>query len=462
MPGYADWKQLYREEYYQMMEEGYLVKDQKEDAQDTEELLPFPDEKENSQDTGSQRYWEEAYQRLMEAAQKGLRKDYPYTEPEKLQEILQLAESMPELEPLERKVYASRIAGAVTGRFAGVVLGKPLEMGFDRRQVKEYLESTGQYPLQDFVEAYSSKLDIRLREDCIPSTRGNVQYVQPDDDIHYTILSLLLAEEKGETFSGDDIGWLWTENLPYRWVWCASRQAYYHYINLDERRDRDSQIREFPKKLNPWRECIDGQIRTDLWGYLHPADPLGAAETAYRDCSFSLIKNGVYAGMFTAACISAAMSASPAVQDILDAGLAVIPRTSRLAEAVKNVRIWYEESNGNWIKACDRIYDRYGNLPFASAVGNMAMVVLALLHGNLDYTRTITTAVMCGMDTDCNAGTAGSIVGAAVGEAGIPDQWKKPLNDTVKTAVAGFGEGKISDICNRIIQVYDRYLNMKT
>jgi hypothetical protein len=67
-------------------------------------------------------------------------------------------------------------------------------------------------------------------------------------------------------------------------------------VSLDDTRDIDTQIDEIPYKLNPWRECIDGQIRTDLWGYIHPSDLYNAARDAYVDCSFSLTKNGIYGG----------------------------------------------------------------------------------------------------------------------------------------------------------------------
>jgi len=83
----------------------------------------------------------------------------------------------------------------------------------------------------------------------------------------------------------------------------------------------------------------------------------------------------------------------------------------------------------------------------------MAFVVLALLHGQLDYTQTITTAVMCGVDTDCTGGLAGSIVGAAVGYSRLDPRWITPLHDRVKTVVAGFGEGTITSLVERTIAV---------
>ncbi len=453
MPGYANWKQLYKEEYFQLEQEGYDVKGGCRPESAGEAILPFPDTAEEVLTEAEERRWKDWYGKLWKIREKGIRPDYPYSEPETEKEILQTIAQTPHMQPLLEEEYTDRIMGAVSGRCAGVVLGKPLEMGFDRKTIQKYLESVGQYPLDDFVEGYSPKLDMRLREDCVPSTRGNVRYVQQDDDIHYTVLALKLAEECGEAFTGEDIGRLWTENLPYRWFWCASRQAYYHYVNLESTERRWERIKEFPTKQNPWRECIDGQIRCDMWGYLNPGNPGKAALSAFRDCSFSLTKNGIYSGMFTAGCISAALTADTDVHKILEAGLRVIPEKSRLAEAVRLVMGWYD---GDFVKTCDKIYETYGNLPFAAAVNNMAMVTLSLLYGNLDYTKTITTAVMCGLDTDCNAGTAGSIAGAAIGAGKIPRRWTEPLNNTLKTAVASFGEGTIAGVAERIIRLYKK------
>ena len=77
-------------------------------------------------------------------------------------------------------------------------------------------------------------------------------------------------------------------------------------------------------------------------------------------------------------------------------------------------------------------------------------MTLGIVAGELDYTKSITIATMCGFDTDCNAGTVGSIIGAAVGLNGIEKRWYEPLNNTIKSTVADFGECKITDIINRI------------
>lgn len=459
MPGYANWEQLYAEEFHTLTQEGYdtesVVQPDKCDSP-----LPFPNQYELSAEKPSEDFWEKAYSRLWQIRQHGLRSDYPYVEPEEFSAILSEGGTAPALEPLTSKEYEKRIKGAIHGRIAGVVLGKPLEMGMSRHQIKEYLESVGEYPLQYFVSEYSEKADMHLRWDCIPSTRGNVAFVQPDDDIHYTLLALLLAEKKGFYFTSADVGYNWLDNVPYHWLWCASRQAYYHMVNLNDSTAKETQIAEIPTKINPWRECIDGQIRCDMWGYISPSDPQEAARMAYLDCAFSLTKNGCYGGMFVAGCIAAALSAHPTVDSILLGGLSVIPQKSRLAEAVRFVQEKYQKRQ-DWESVCACIEQKYGNLPFSGTINNLAMVVLALLHGNLDYEKTITTAVMCGIDTDCNGGTAGSICGAAVGIDRIGNRWIEPFHDSIHSVISEFGHGSISDVIQRTIALQKRKSNIE-
>jgi hypothetical protein len=456
MPGYADWRTLYKDEYRQLYEEGYPVgSSAKPDM--AAEFLPFPDSvrADLEESNISEAEWEKAYWNLWRVREKGVRPDYPYQEPDAFAAIVETATDAPALDPLSEAEYAGRIKGAWFGRCGGVILGKPLEMGWDRVKIQQYLESVDAYPLDDWVPARSEKLDITLRTDCRPSTRGNVRFAQPDDDIHYSVLSLLLAEQKGLSFTKYDVGMNLLDNVPYDWLWGADNQIYYHLVRLAKDPTLEEQIEELPYRLNPWREWIDGQLKADFWGYISPADPREGAQYIHRQASLSLIKNGIYGGMYVSGCLSAALSKNPSVDMIIQSGLSVIPRGSRLAEAVHNVVRWYDETE-DWIVTCDKIYERYGHLHFADQINNLALVTLALVHGRLDFTRSITTAVMAGTDVDCNGATVGSIVGAAIGYEALDQRWIAPLNDTVKTVVAGFGQGTISELVQRTIDFRDK------
>ncbi len=458
MPGYANYKTLYKEEYDCLRDEGYNVEKYIQPSPDAEGFLPFPNECDSYSEGDDKEFWKKAYYNLIKVREYPLVDGYPYIEPNDFEEIMKEADNAPVLEPISSEEYQKRLEGAFYGRCSAVILGKPLEMGMNKAQIREYLESVGEYPLNDYVSAYSEKLDKRLREDCIYSTKGNVKFAQSDDDINYTLLALRLAEKHPDGFSSADVGWNWLDNISYHWCWCASRQSYFNMVSLDDTKDIDAQIAEIPYKLNPWRECIDGQIRTDFWGYIHPSDLRGAAHDAHRDCAFSLTKNGIYGGMFVAGAIAGAMSKNPTVEKIIKSGLAVIPKKSRLYEAVTLVCNWWDEYK-DWEVVADKVYEKYGHLPFAATLNNMAMVTLGIVAGELDYTRSITIATMCGIDTDCNAGTVGSIVGAAVGIDNVPERWYKPLNNTIKSTVADIGECQISDIIERIKSVKNRHFH---
>ena len=209
MPGYANYKTLYKEEYNCLKDEGYNVEKYTQPNPDATDFLPFPNEVDSYNEGEDKGFWKKAYYNLIKVRESPIVDGYPYVEPNDYDEIMKEADTAPELIPLSDDEYIERLNGAFFGRCAAVILGKPLEMGMTKKDIKEYLESVGEYPLNDYVSAYSEKLDKRLREDCIYSTKGNVKFAQPDDDINYTLLALRLAETHPNGFNSADVGWNW-------------------------------------------------------------------------------------------------------------------------------------------------------------------------------------------------------------------------------------------------------------
>jgi ADP-ribosylglycohydrolase len=62
---------------------------------------------------------------------------------------------------------------------------------------------------------------------------------------------------------------------------------------------------------------------------------------------------------------------------------------------------------------------------------------MALLWGEGDFSRAVSLAVMAGLDTDCNGATVGSVMGAMLGAAAIPEHWTASFNDRLDTIIAG-------------------------
>ena len=60
---------------------------------------------------------------------------------------------------------------------------------------------------------------------------------------------------------------------------------------------------------------------------------------------------------------------------------------------------------------------------------NAAYVVIGLLYGAGDFTRTLEISTRCGQDADCNPSSAGGILGAVLGYDKIPAYWKMGLKE---------------------------------
>ena len=374
--------------------------------------------------------------------------NYPYEEPSEISEI---KEKTPEVEItfpkiLDKDVLYQRIYGAWLGRCIGCLLGKPVE-GWPKEEIKNYLEVTDSYPLQDYFPYAPDKIDnneYTLHSSSREATRGNIKYMVRDDDLDYTILNLKLVEENGLGFTTDDVGEEWLSNLPYNMVYTAERQAYTNLV-------RGLKPPATATYRNPFREWIGAQIRADVFGYLAPANPELAASLAYKDASFSHVKNGIYGEMFVAAAISAAL-ASDDLEKVINAGLSQVPEKSRLAEVVKNVINWSKKAN-SWQEVWQRVNEKYGKYHFVHTLPNLAFVLIGLIWGNLNFKETISIAVMCGHDTDCNGATAGSILGALKGIKEIPEEMSGPLNDRIKSAVFGYSDVRISGLAKRTFEL---------
>jgi len=84
---------------------------------------------------------------------------------------------------------------------------------------------------------------------------------------------------------------------------------------------------------------------------------------------------------------------------------------------------------------------------------NAAIILMGLLKGDCDFTKTVGITVMAGLDTDCTGATVGSIMGSAVGTAGIPSHWTDPLHDTIRSELKGICELRISEVAERMFEV---------
>jgi ADP-ribosylglycohydrolase len=281
---------------------------------------------------------------------------------------------------------------------------------------------------------------FELRACWTATTRGNVVASARDDDIDYTMLALHVMETYGRGYTTADVAREWLDRLPYTQTYTAERAAYRNLIN-------ELDIPAVGAMNNPYREWVGAQIRADVYGYVNPGDPRSAATLAYQDAVLSHRANGIYGEMWAAALVAAAFTADGARAAVVES-LRHIPPTSRLHEALTGVLALHERGH-TWESARQTIGEQLGHYNWVHTIPNAALVTAGVLWGGGDFTQTIALTVTGGWDTDSNGATAGSVAGILTGANRIPAQWIAPLNDTVRSSLAGFDGVRISDLASR-------------
>ncbi|MBO7747829.1 ADP-ribosylglycohydrolase family protein [Paenibacillus sp. MWE-103] len=401
--------------------------------------------------------------------------DFPYDEPSELEEIraLRPKAAAPVASPTHTDAqWLDKFQGAWLGRAAGCALGKPLESwpfmnGSGGRSgtanVRLWFEGADAWPIAGYTPLESGAAqrypDIHIAQWCKASTRENIRFMETDDDIRYTVLGLVMLEERGLGFDSWDVGKLWHERLSYAQVCTAETQAYLNFAQITshvrggEREGLTPEAKDWVRThLNPYREWIGAQIRVDGYAYGAAGNPELAAELAWRDASFSHVKNGIYGAMFCAAMIAAAFAETD-VRRIVEIGLEAIPASSRLAADIKHA-VAIADGTDDQVELTRRIWDAFRHYHPVHTNNNAALCAAALIHSGGDFEKGIATAVLGGWDTDCNGATVGSVLGAMLGSDALPASWTAPLNDRLYAAVNGFHPIAISACARRSYETF--------
>ncbi len=377
------------------------------------------------------------------------RENYPYREPNELSVLRALcapSEGKPRPRP-DGETLHDRVLGAMCGRMAGCLLGKPIE-GIRTDELYPLLKESGNWPLHRYLRttdvspqrAASSTFNFSGRRfvdtvECAPN----------DDDTNYVLLAQILIDRFGRDFTSADVGRVWLDFQPKKAFYTAERVA---YINLS----RGLLPPDSAQYKNPFRERIGAQIRADYFGYINPGDPAAAAEMAWRDGRVSHVKNGIYGEMFVAAMLAEAAVESD-LEKIIRAGLSQIPTTSRLYKAITGVVDGWKRgvSRHECFLRIHQRFDEHLGHDWCHVLSNAMVVAASLLYGGGDYGASICMAVETGFDTDSNGATVGSILGMRGGIRAIGEEWLKPLNGRMDTSLSGTGRISIEELVQKTL-----------
>lgn len=368
----------------------------------------------------------------------------PQPDPTTWQEVLQLLPQAVHLPGPDPDTIADRVHGAWLGRSAGCLLGKPVEK-IPREGIETILRSAGRWPLDAYFTADGVPDEVTAAWPWNKNSRSNslaenIDGMPEDDDLNYPILNLVMLEHHGRGFTTDDVAQSWLLSLPAGRVFTAERIAYRNLLDGVE-------PALCARVHNPFREWIGALIRTDVYGWINPGDPREAARMAWVDARLSHTRNGVWGAMWAAALTSASLVAS-SIDEVLDAGLSVVPQDSALASAVR--RGAQIGRAGGAIEAdLDTLHAEYGHLHWVHSLNNAAVVAYALSKSGGDFDTAAPLAVMPGWDTDSAAATVGSVAGGLAGRTGLAPRWTAPLDNCISTSLPGMDQIAIDDLARR-------------
>jgi ADP-ribosylglycohydrolase len=316
--------------------------------------------------------------------------------------------------------YPERVYAGVLGKLIGVYLGRPFE-GWEHARIEAELGE-----IRGYVDGHPA-LD--------PERRAN-PLVQPDDDISGMFTFLRALEDYGPGVTTEQIGRTWlnylVEERSTLW-WGGLGRSTEHTAYLRLKRGGAPADRVLA-------EQIGAQIFIDGWALVCPGDPERAAELAGRAARVSHAGEAVLAAQVIAA-MEAQTFVEPRIDRLLDTAVGLIPGGSLIARLIADLREWHA-SEPDWRRALARVAERYGYDRYGGGchvVPNHALVVLGLLYGEGDFSRSLAIVNTCGWDTDCNSGNLGCLLGIRNGLAGIEARWREPVADRLYVSSAEGG-----------------------
>jgi ADP-ribosylglycohydrolase len=307
--------------------------------------------------------------------------------------------------------YIEKVYAGWLGKVIGVRHGGNVENWSYERLERTYGEITG----------YLHEFKNFAADD---DTNGPMFFLRALEDFTHT--SEITAEQMGLTllnYAPDGHGFFW-------WGGYGKSTEHTAYLNL-KNGIRAPQSGSIEQNGQAVAEQIGGQIFIDVWGLIAPGNPQLAAEYAGKMASVTHDGNGKFGGMFIAGCIAKAFIEED-VEKIIEAGLSVIPPDSEYTRMSKDVIRFYKENPGNWRNCFQFVKENYGYDRYPGVchiIPNSAVIVLSLLYGEGDFSKSINICNMCGWDTDCNVANVATIIGVRNGIEGIDDSWRKPIND---------------------------------
>jgi hypothetical protein len=302
-----------------------------------------------------------------------------------------------------------KIKGGWAGQTIGVTYGGPTEFKYNGTFIQNY------QPIP-WYDGYIKKTMI--------------EFPGLYDDIYMDLTFVDVFERLGFDAHVDSFAYAFA-HADYK-LWHANQAARYNILN-------GMQAPKTGHWLNsPHSDDIDYQIEADFAGLMNPGMPNSASAISDKIGHIMNYGDGWYGGVYVGAMYTLAF-VSDDINFIVKEALKTIPKESRYYKVMADVIEWHKKYPDDWHQTWFELQKKWSDdlhCPdgvFAAfnidATINSAYVIMGLLYGNGDYSKTLDIATRVGQDSDCNPSTAGGILGAMLGYNKIPAYWKMGLKE---------------------------------
>jgi len=270
------------------------------------------------------------------------------------------------------------------------------------------------------------------------------------DDIYMDLTFVEVMEKEGidapvESFANA------FANAEYN-LWHANQAARYNILNG---------VKDPGHWLNnPHADDIDYQIEADYAGLMNPGMPNSASAISDKIGHIMNYGDGWYGGVYVGAMYSLAF-VSDDINFIVSEALKTIPKKSKFYKCIADVIKWHKQYPDDWkqtwfelqrhhaedIGCPDGVFSTFN----IDARINAAYIVLGLLYGQGNFTKTMEISTRAGQDSDCNPSSAGGVLGAMMGYSKIPQYWMQGLEGAEDTnfKYTDMSLNKVYEIGNR-------------
>jgi hypothetical protein len=220
--------------------------------------------------------------------------------------------------------------------------------------------------------------------------------------------------------------------------------------------------------FNPFAHFgLAGSFLCETYGIISPGMPQTAAKIGTYYTSIQAEGESLQVTQLVTSMISMSFFMDD-IEEIIKTGITALDRNSELYQAVDSVTSWYNRYPDDYTLTREKIKNNYyttslpdkiNDVPYNVSLTNTACVIAGMLYGQGDFAESLRIIFNLGWDADCNAATAGTILGVMKGHEWMMDQgWEvadRYYNATrdlmpVDETITSYGD-RLADLAEKLI-----------